>query len=88
MTESKSHNQPHWRSLDELVEYFDTHDMGDHFGEMPEVDAEVSLTRKRYLVEIEEEILERVAQIARGRQLSSEELINLWLKEKVLETAR
>lgn len=35
MAKSKSKKPPRWESLDKLVEFFDTHDMGDYWDEMP-----------------------------------------------------
>ena len=36
MAESKSKKMPHFESLDDLVEFFDTQDMGDYLDKMPE----------------------------------------------------
>ncbi|MCK4736517.1 MAG: hypothetical protein KAT65_28955 [Methanophagales archaeon] len=35
MTKSESKNLPHFRSLDELVTFFDTYDLGEYGTEMP-----------------------------------------------------
>ena len=52
MAQSESQSLPERRSLDELVDYFDTHDMGEHLEKMPEVDIEVDITEsvsRKYL---------------------------------------
>ncbi|MGQ9630092.1 MAG: hypothetical protein ACUVXI_07215 [bacterium] len=36
-------NLPHFGSLDELVEFFDSHDLGEYWDQMPEVDFEVDI---------------------------------------------
>ncbi|MEN8221412.1 MAG: CopG family antitoxin [Pseudomonadota bacterium] len=70
-------------SLNELIEFFDTHDMGEYWDEMPEVHFDVNIKRRRHLVEIEEEIVPKLAEIAKSRKLSIELLINSWLKDKI-----
>lgn len=37
---------PHFTSLDELVNFFDTHDMGEFCEQMPEVDFEVDIRKE------------------------------------------
>lgn len=88
MPKSKSKRLPSFRSLDELVEFFDTHDMGEYWDQMPEAHFEVDIKRRIHLFAIDEELAGKLIQIARSRQISSETLINSWLREKILEEAR
>lgn len=55
---------PEFRTTQELVDYFDTHDMGDHWAEMPEAHFEVSL-EKTYLVAVDGEAVTGHTEIAR-----------------------
>ncbi len=41
-------------SLNGLVEFFDTHDMGEHEGVVPEAHFEIDIQRKTHLVAIKE----------------------------------
>ena len=59
--------------------------MAEHLDQMPEVDAKVDITRKRRLVAIDEDILVEVAKAAKTQSISSEELINNWLRDKLLK---
>lgn len=86
-SKSKSKSLPRFRSLDELVEFFDTHDLGEYWDEMPEAHFEVDIKRRTHLVAIDAKLANKLTQIARARQTSSEELINSWLREKILEQA-
>ncbi len=43
MAESKAHEMIPSGSLDELIEFFDTHDMGEKWEQMPEVDFDVDI---------------------------------------------
>lgn len=82
-SKSKSKKLPHFKSLDELVEFFDTHDLGEYWDEMPEAHFEVDIKRRRHLFALEDEIADKVTKIAKTKKISSSALINSWLKEKV-----
>ena len=84
MTGSSSRSLPRWGSLDEVVDYFDTHDMGEYLDQLHQVQVEVDIKRKRHLVAIDDDILARVGEVAKQRRVSSEELINTWLRERLL----
>jgi len=42
MAEIKSPTLPKFESLDELVEFFDTHDMGNYWEQMPEASFDIN----------------------------------------------
>jgi len=71
--------------FNELVKFFDTHDPGEYWTEMPEAYFEVDIRRKRYLFALVTELANKVIEIAKSRKISSEALINAWLKEKIQE---
>lgn len=77
---------PQFHSLDELVRFFETHDIGEYWDQMPEVEFEVDLKTRRHLFAVEEELAEKVAEIAKVKHVSSEALINSWLREKIRES--
>jgi hypothetical protein len=87
MAENKSKNVPRFASLDELVEFFDTHDLGEYWDQMPEAHFEVDIKRKTHLFAIDDELAARVSEIAKSRQIPSQMLVNSWLREKILEQA-
>ena len=84
MAESSSHNLPPHASLEELVEFFDEHDMGDYLEQMPEAHFDVAIKRRAHLVAIDEELADKLDEIAKERQIPAEALVNAWLKEKIL----
>ena len=49
IAENKSKNMPQFGSLDELVEFFDTHDLGVYWDQMPEAHFEVDVDPKKHL---------------------------------------
>lgn len=83
MAENESKKLPAFPSLDDLVEFFDTHDMGDYEESLPEVNFDVDLRRKIHLVAIDEETNNRLTEIAEQEQTPAESLVNSWLKEKI-----
>jgi hypothetical protein len=46
MTGNRSKNLPSFKSVDELVAFFEIHDMGEYWERLPEVEVEVSLRKK------------------------------------------
>ena len=85
MEESKP--LPEFGTTQELVDYFDAHDMGDHWAQMPEAHFGVSLEKKTYLVAVDEEVMRSLTEIALRRQTSTGVLVNSWLREKTAQAA-
>jgi len=83
MKENNPQSLPSFASLDELVEFFDTNDMGDYLDEMPEANFDVDIKRRTHLVAIDEELVVKLNEIARLKQIPAESLVNSWLKEKI-----
>ncbi len=84
MAKSKAKGFPPAKSLDELVEFFDTHDMGEYWEQMPEAHFDIDIKRRTHLVAIDEELIDRLSTIAKAKRVPAEALINSWLKEKLL----
>jgi hypothetical protein len=87
MEENKATTLPRFQSLDELVEFFDTNDLGDYWDEMPPAHFEIDLKKRRYLFALDDELATQLIQIARERHTSTEVLIHSWLREKIMEYA-
>jgi hypothetical protein len=85
MAKSKAKALPSSRSLDELVEFFDTHDMGEYWEHMPEAHFDIDIKRKIHLVAIDEELIGKLAEIAKSKRISAERLVHSWLQEKMRE---
>jgi hypothetical protein len=82
MTKTKSENLPRFRSFDELVKFFDTHDLGEYWTEMPEAHFGVDIKRKAHLFALDSELANKVIEIAKSRKISSDALITAWLKRE------
>ena len=83
MAKSKVKTLPELKSTDSLIDFFETHDLGDYWEQMPEADFESKLKRSKHLIALEEDVVTRVAQIAKAKKISFKFLINTWLKEKL-----
>ena len=67
------------------MESFDTQDWGDYLSQMPEVNFEVYIKRKVHLFTLDAELASKLTAIAKSRKVSSQILINTWLREKITE---
>ena len=74
---------PELNSITELVDFFETHDLGDYWEQMPEADFEIKIKRRKHLIALEEDVVTKVTKLAKAKKVSSEALINTWLKEKL-----
>ena len=85
MEKSKSKKLSRFRSLDKLIKFFDTHDMGEYWEEIPKAHFDVDIKKRVHLFSIDAEIEGKLTKIAKSKHISSEKLINVWLKEKLQE---
>ncbi len=83
MTKGKPKNIPHFASLGELIDFFDSHDLGEYLNQKQETDFEVDIQKRTHVFALNEDIAEKLTKIALSKQVSPEELINSWLREKV-----
>jgi hypothetical protein len=85
MAANKKDALPRTDSIDELIEFFDTHDLGDYWDQMPEADFDIDLRRRKHLVALDDDLAGKVAKIARSQHVSSESLVNSLLREKLAD---
>ena len=89
MAESKVRDQipEQFATIEEAAEFWDSHDLADYWDLTEEVEFEVNLQRRRYLVALDPELAEKLAAAAHQRGLSTETLVNLWLSERLQQVA-
>jgi hypothetical protein len=88
MARNKSRPMPKFSSLDKLVEFFETHDLGEYWERMPEAQFDIEIQRRTHIFALDEDLVEKLAAIARAKRIPSKTLINEWLREKVVEQTR
>jgi len=64
------------RPAKELVDLFETHDMGDYWEQMPEAHFDLNIKKRKHLVALEGDIVAKLTEIAKSKRVSSESLIN------------
>ena len=87
MAESKSKKLPQFNSSQELVEFFDTHDIGEYESELSEAYFDVDIKRNHYLVSVDGRLMNKLLEVAKEQQVSVEMLVDSWLKEKLLKAS-
>ena len=85
MIKSKTKSKSQFDSIAELVEFFDNHDMGEYWDQMPEAHFDIDIKRRTHIFSLDEDLAETLTKITRAKRMPSSTLINEWLKEKVVE---
>lgn len=75
---------PKFKSLEELTDFFDQNAASDYLEQMPEADFQKSQLKKtKFFVAVDEEILNKLAEISKPEHQLSETIVNSWLREKI-----
>jgi len=84
---SKTKKIPDFKSYNEMADFWDTHSLADYWDQTEPIEEfDISKqARRRYLVSVDKELLERAQHIARIRGLSTESLVNLLLDQRLRE---
>ena len=59
---------PEFETIEDLVEFFDDHDMGKYWDEMPEAHFDVNIQRRIFLLAVDGELMKRLVEVAKNRQ--------------------
>ena len=78
----------HSHSLEEMAEFWDTHDAVDFEDQTHEVSLEFDLRAHPHYLAIDPEVLTPLREAASARGLNAESLANLWLQERVLSNKK
>ena len=73
-------------SMEAAVDFWDSHDLAEFWPLTEAVDFNVDPKQSAYLVALDAVLTEELAAEARRKGLSTEALINLWLKDKLRDT--
>lgn len=74
-------------TIQEAAKFWDNHEVTDYWKETKEVRADIKVPRTPRYIPIEQETAEFIFRIARKKHISSETLVNLWLKEHLRKLA-
>lgn len=68
-------------SVQDAAAFWDSHDLAEYWEETKEVKADIKVPRTPRYIPLEQETAEFIFKIATKKHISSETLVNLWLKE-------
>jgi hypothetical protein len=71
------------RSYREIGEFWDTHDLAEHWEQTQPVEFEIDLESEVTYYPLDITLATRVRSIAKQRGVSTETLLNLWVQEKL-----
>lgn len=88
MRKSKSKSLPKFASLNELVRFVDSHDMGEYWERLPEAEFDINIKTRKHLIAVDKEIIPKLNKVAKSKNIPAEKLVNTWLREKLAISKR
>ena len=82
---ARKHQDPlpdHFDNVEEAAEFWDTHDSADDEELMQDVECEVEIKRRTYLISLDGDLYRKVRAIAQKKGVPADALVNLWVEEK------
>jgi len=76
---------PDFKSLEEADDYWDIHSFANHIDDTEPVEIEVCLGNRKILLEIDRDLSEKLNKIAHKKKKSYGNLINSWIREKIIQ---
>ncbi|MFV9631312.1 MAG: CopG family antitoxin [Methanosarcinales archaeon] len=73
------------QSHEEIGEFWDTHDLADHWEETRPAEFEVDLESELTYYAVDSRISAKIQTFAKKRGISQDTLLNLWLQKKIQE---
>ena len=83
MSEERTSSISQARTLQEIAEFWDTHSLADYDDQTYEVEMTFEPSARHPVVIIEPELMEDLRRIASERKVSTQTLVNLWLRQRV-----
>ena len=74
-------------SIEAAAEFWDTHSLADYWDQTVEIAVDVKLERRITLLPLEQGLAKRLSEAARYQGLSVETVANLWLSERLQQSA-
>lgn len=72
-------------SYEEIGEFWSEHDLTDFWDQTKPAEFDVDIKSERRYYPLERDLANEVTKIAQNRGVAVETLLNLWIKEKILE---
>ncbi len=78
---------PSFASIEEASDWWDEHSVGDYWDTAKEVHIDVQIDKIPRYVVLDVDIAKKIRNLAQTKGISTETLINLWLREKIETSA-
>lgn len=90
MKQSKKTNKlpEEFSTVKEASDFWDDHSIDDYWDDTRKAEFDVDIKKAPRYVALESDLSEKVAEISRQKGVSTETLVNLWVKEKVSANKR
>ncbi|NJD55698.1 MAG: hypothetical protein FIA94_04740 [Nitrospirae bacterium] len=75
-------------SVDAAAEFWDTHDLSDYEEDTTPATISGKVPKAPRYIPLEKKTAEGIARLSRQQHISPETLVNLWLQEKLLKSAK
>ncbi len=69
----------------EMGEFWESHDLTDFWDKTKPAEFEVDIQSEKRYYPIEKDLAKQITQVAQVRGVAAETLLNLWVKEKLIE---
>jgi len=86
MIKNKRESLPEeFKNIEEAAKFWDTHSLADYEDLQTDTEFEVELKSEKNYFAVEKELSDNIDKLAHIKGVLPETLVNLWLKEKILE---
>ncbi len=87
MTDYKKDQIPKgFKSLEEAGEFWDTHSAADYWDEMEDVECEVDIQERRFVVLLDDVVYRTVEQLAATQGIPPDSFVNQFLRRELVST--
>ena len=76
-----------WKVHESLVQYFERSDLGERLSIVEPVHASVKISKREFVVSVNNDTAKSLALIAKRKKISSTTLLQRWVSEKVAENS-
>ena len=78
----------HFNSVEEASDFWDTHSLADYWDQTSEAQFDIEVDEAPRYIELERGMARQIKDLAARRNVSSDVVVQGWLKEKLLEAVR
>ncbi len=83
MSKDRASSVSQAHSLEEMADFWDTHSLADYDDQTYEIEMSFEPSARRTVVAIEPDLLTDLSRVARERKVSTQTLVNVWLRQQV-----